>query len=114
MLYIKDKLKKLGMTQDDLAREMGCNRNTIYTIIGNNPQLDSIRKMERILKCQPSDLLYRAQKGTFACPYCGEEIEWEVIDERPKIVYRNSILYKTYIKKGYSHVGKGKKNSPEE
>lgn len=81
MLYIDEQLKREGITRTELAQRMGMARNTLFNLL-KNPLRDNIIKLAEALHCRPRDIMAEERNGSFFCPHCGEEIFWEIDNDK--------------------------------
>ncbi len=74
ILRIKDTLKEKGLTQIDLANELGISKVGVNKIINGNPTVDTLQKIATILDVDIKDLfvstkgketLYVEREGEF-------------------------------------------------
>lgn len=79
MVYIKDVLKKYGITQIELAEKMGINRVSLNVTLNNpNIKLSTLDKLADAIGCDvaeffsPSD---KADHNVITCPHCGAKLE---------------------------------------
>lgn len=78
MVYIKDVLKKYGITQIALAERLGINRVSLNATLNNpNIKLSTLDKIADAIGCDvteffsPSDT---AEHSTITCPHCGAKL----------------------------------------
>ena len=78
MVYIKDVLKKYGITQIALAERLGINRVSLNATINNpNIKLSTLDKIADAIGCDLTEFFApadTAEHNTITCPHCGEKI----------------------------------------
>ena len=78
MVYIKDVLKKYGITQIALAERLGINRVSLNATINNpNIKLSTLDKIADAIGCDLTEFLApadTADHNTITCPHCGEKL----------------------------------------
>lgn len=79
MLYIKDALKKRGLTQNELADRLGINRVSLSRLLSdkNDMRISTIRKIADAIGCDVTEFFTLAEKednNTITCPHCGEKL----------------------------------------
>ena len=69
---IRDILHEKGMTQRDLAAEMGITAGAVSTALNpaNSPSLDTLQRIAMALDVEVAELFAPIAK----CPYCGRAI----------------------------------------
>ena len=78
MVYIKDVLKKYGITQIALAERLGINRVSLNATLNNpNIKLSTLDKIADAIGCDvteffsPADTAYH---NVITCPHCGAKL----------------------------------------
>ena len=78
MVYIKDVLKKYGITQIALAERLGINRVSLNATLNNpNIKLSTLYKIADAIGCDVTEFFApadTAEHSTITCPHCGEKI----------------------------------------
>lgn len=78
MVYIKDVLKKYGITQIALAERLGINRVSLNATINNpNIKLSTLDKIADAIGCDVTEFFApadTADHNTITCPHCGEKL----------------------------------------
>lgn len=79
MVYIKDVLKKYGITQIDLAERMGINRVSLNVTLNNpNIKLSTLDKLADAIGCDVAEfftpLPTNADHNVITCPHCGAKL----------------------------------------
>ena len=79
MLYIKDALKKRGLTQNELADRLGINRVSLSRLLSdkNDMRISTIKKIADSIGCDVTEFFKpadNAEHNTITCPHCGEKI----------------------------------------
>ena len=77
MVYIKDVLKKYGITQIALAERLGINRVSLNATLNNpNIKLSTLDKIADAIGCDVTEFFTpdTADHNTITCPHCGEKI----------------------------------------
>ena len=79
MLYIKDALKKRGLTQNELADRLGINRVSLSRLLSdkNDMRFSTIKKIADAIGCDVSEFFAPEETedhNTITCPHCGEKI----------------------------------------
>ena len=78
MVYIKDVLKKYGITQIALAERLGINRVSLNATINNpNIKLSTLDKIADAIGCDLTEFFApadTADHNTITCPHCGEKL----------------------------------------
>ncbi|WP_308242825.1 helix-turn-helix transcriptional regulator [uncultured Prevotella sp.] len=79
MVYIKDVLKKYGITQIELAEKMGINRVSLNVTLNNpNIKLSTLGKLADAIGCDVAEFFTPADKAdhnVITCPHCGAKLE---------------------------------------
>lgn len=79
MVYIKDVLKKYGITQIELAERMGINRVSLNVTLNNpNIKLSTLDKLADSIGCDVAEFFTPADKAdhnAITCPHCGAKLE---------------------------------------
>ena len=74
MVYIKDVLKKYGITQIALAERLGINRVSLNATLNNpNIKLSTLDKIADAIGCDVTEFFTpdTAEHNTITCPHCG-------------------------------------------
>ena len=78
MVYIKDVLKKYGITQIALAERLGINRVSLNTTLNNpNIKLSTLDKIADAIGCDVTEFFSpadTADHNTITCPHCGAKL----------------------------------------
>ena len=78
MVYIKDVLKKYGITQIELAERMGINRVSLNVTLNNpNIKLSTLDKLADAIGCDVAEFFSPADKAdhnVITCPHCGAKL----------------------------------------
>lgn len=78
MVYIKDVLKKYGITQIALAERLGINRVSLNTTLNNpNIKLSTLDKIADAIGCDVTEFFSpadTAEHNTITCPHCGAKL----------------------------------------
>ena len=79
MLYIKDALKKRGLTQNELAERLGINRVSLSRLLSdkNDMRMSTIKKIADAIGCDVTEFFTQAEKAehnTITCPHCGAKL----------------------------------------
>ena len=78
MVYIKDVLKKYGITQIALAERLGINRVSLNATLNNpNIKLSTLDKIADAIGCDVTEFFTpadTAEHNTITCPHCGEKL----------------------------------------
>lgn len=80
MVYIKDVIKKYGITQIDLAERLGINRVSLNVTLNNpNIKLSTLDKLADAIGCDVAEFFTppptNADHNTITCPHCGAKLE---------------------------------------
>ena len=77
MVYIKDVLKKYGITQIALAERLGINRVSLNATLNNpNIKLSTLDKIADAIGCDVTEFFTpdTAEHNTITCPHCGAKL----------------------------------------
>ena len=78
MVYIKDVLKKYGITQIALAERLGINRVSLNATLNNpNIKLSTLDKIADAIGCDVTEFFSpedTAGHNTITCPHCGAKL----------------------------------------
>ena len=77
MVYIKDVLKKYGITQIALAERLGINRVSLNATLNNpNIKLSTLDKIADAIGCDVTEFFTpdTADHNTITCPHCGAKL----------------------------------------
>lgn len=78
MVYIKDVLKKYGITQIALAERLGINRVSLNATLNNpNIKLSTLDKIADAIGCDVTEFFSPAETAdhnTITCPHCGAKL----------------------------------------
>ena len=78
MVYIKDVLKKYGITQIALAERLGINRVSLNATLNNpNIKLSTLDKIADAIGCDVTEFFSpadTAEHNTITCPHCGAKL----------------------------------------
>ena len=78
MVYIKDVLKKYGITQIALAERLGINRVSLNATLNNpNIKLSTLDKIADAIGCDVTEFFSpadTADHNTITCPHCVEKL----------------------------------------
>lgn len=79
MLYIKDALKKRGLTQNELADRLGINRVSLSRLLSdkNDMRMSTIKKIADAIGCDVTEFFAPADttdNNTITCPHCGSKL----------------------------------------
>ena len=77
MVYIKDVLKKYGITQIALAERLGINRVSLNATLNNpNIKLSTLEKIADAIGCDVTEFFSpdTAEHNVITCPHCGEKL----------------------------------------
>lgn len=78
MVYIKDVLKKYGITQIALAERLGINRVSLNATLNNpNIKLSTLDKIADAIGCDVTEFFTpadTADHNTITCPHCGGKL----------------------------------------
>ena len=78
MVYIKDVLKKYGITQIALAERLGINRVSLNATLNNpNIKLSTLDKIADAIGCDVTEFFApadTAEHNTITCPHCGAKL----------------------------------------
>ena len=77
MVYIKDVLKKYGITQIALAERLGINRVSLNATLNNpNIKLSTLYKIADAIGCDVTEFFTpdTAEHNTINCPHCGAKL----------------------------------------
>ena len=78
MVYIKDVLKKYGITQIALAERLGINRVSLNATLNNpNIKLSTLDKIADAIGCDLTEFFKpeaTEEHNTITCPHCGEKL----------------------------------------
>ena len=77
MVYIKDVLKKYGITQIALAERLGINRVSLNATLNNpNIKLSTLDKIADAIGCDVTEFFTpdTAVHNTITCPHCGAKL----------------------------------------
>ena len=77
MVYIKDVLKKYGITQIALAERLGINRVSLNATLNNpNIKLSTLDKIADAIGCDVTEFFTpdTADHNVIICPHCGEKL----------------------------------------
>ena len=78
MVYIKDVLKKYGITQIALAERLGINRVSLNATLNNpNIKLSTLDKIADAIGCDVTEFFKPAateEHNTITCPHCGAKL----------------------------------------
>lgn len=78
MVYIKDVLKKYGITQIALAERLGINRVSLNATLNNpNIKLSTLEKIADAIGCDVTEFFSpadTAEHNTITCPHCGAKL----------------------------------------
>ena len=78
-MYIKDILKKRGLTQNELAERLGINRVSLSRILSNKNDIrvSTITKIADAIGCDVAEFFSPAETAdhnTITCPHCGTKL----------------------------------------
>ena len=78
MVYIKDVLKKYGITQIALAERLGINRVSLNATLNNpNIKLSTLEKIADAIGCDVTEFFTpadTADHNVITCPHCGAKL----------------------------------------
>lgn len=78
MVYIKDVLKKYGITQIALAERLGINRVSLNATLNNpNIKLSTLDKIADAIGCDVTEFFTpadTADHNVITCPHCGAKL----------------------------------------
>ena len=78
MVYIKDVLKKYGITQIALAERLGINRVSLNATLNNpNIKLSTLDKIADAIGCDVTEFFApadTAEHNVITCPHCGAKL----------------------------------------
>ena len=78
MVYIKDVLKKYGITQIALAERLGINRVSLNATLNNpNIKLSTLDKIADAIGCDVTEFFTpadTAEHNVITCPHCGAKL----------------------------------------
>ena len=78
MVYIKDVLKKYGITQIALAERLGINRVSLNATLNNpNIKLSTLDKIADAIGCDVTEFFSpadTADHNVITCPHCGAKL----------------------------------------
>lgn len=79
MLYIKETLKKIGLTQNELAERLGINRVSLSRLLSdkNDMRMSTIKKIADAIGCDVTEFFTpdeKAEHNTITCPHCGVKL----------------------------------------
>ena len=78
MVYIKDVLKKYGITQIALAERLGINRVSLNATLNNpNIKLSTLDKIADSIGCDVTEFFSpadTAEHNVITCPHCGAKL----------------------------------------
>ena len=78
MVYIKDVLKKYGITQIALAERLGINRVSLNATLNNpNIKLSTLEKIADAIGCDVTEFFTpadTADHNVVTCPHCGAKL----------------------------------------
>lgn len=76
---IKKVIKEKGYTVEQVAKEMGVNRVTLFQNINRNPTIKTLQRIADVIHCDISEFfLDKKNESTFKCPHCGKELDIEI------------------------------------
>ena len=75
MIDIDKLLKEKRLSKTDLAKRMGINRVSLYSVLSGNPTLENINKLASALEVPVTDLFDDPKTDIANCPYCGGKIK---------------------------------------
>ena len=78
-MHIKDTLKKIGLTQNELADRLGINRVSLSRLLSdkNDIRISTIKKIADAIGCDVAEFFSPAEtedNNTITCPHCGEKL----------------------------------------
>ena len=78
-MHIKDTLKKIGLTQNELADRLGINRVSLSRLLSdkNDMRISTIKKIADAIGCDVTEIFTpdeKAEHNTITCPHCGEKL----------------------------------------
>ena len=78
-MHIKDTLKKIGLTQNELADRLGINRVSLSRLLSdkNDMRMSTIKKIADAIGCDVAEFFTKAHtedNNTITCPHCGEKL----------------------------------------
>lgn len=74
---IAEILKERGMTQTDLAGQIGISRVGLSKAINGNTTITTLRKIATALRVTVPELFAPQPTNTITCPHCGKPIKIE-------------------------------------
>lgn len=76
---IKRVIKEKGYSVEQVAKEMGVSRVTLFQNINRNPTIKTLQRIADVIKCDVSEFFLDEKKeSTFKCPHCGGELNIEI------------------------------------
>ena len=78
-MHIKNKIKKIGLTQNELADRLGINRVSLSRLLSdkNDMRMSTIKKIADAIGCDVTEFFTpdeKAEHNTITCPHCGEKL----------------------------------------
>ena len=77
MIEIDRLLKEKRLSKTDLAKRMGINRVSLYSVLSGNPTLDNINKLAAAIGVPVSELFEVPATDVITCPKCGTKFRME-------------------------------------
>ena len=79
MLYIKETLKKRGLTQNELSDRLGINRVSLSRLLSdkNDMRMSTIKKIADAIGCDVTEFFTPAaaeEHNAITCPHCGQKL----------------------------------------
>lgn len=78
-MHIKETLKKIGLTQNELADRLGINRVSLSRLLSdkNDMRISTIKKIADAIGCDVTEFFTQSENAdhnTITCPHCGEKL----------------------------------------
>lgn len=76
-LRIRENCALKGITQKELALELGISEVTLSRATNGNTSLETLEKIANALAVPVSELFEAPKEGVITCPHCGKQINLE-------------------------------------
>lgn len=76
-LRIKENCALKGITQKELATQLGISEVTLSRATNGNTSLETLEKIANALGVPVSELFETPKEGVITCPHCGKQITIE-------------------------------------
>lgn len=76
-LRIKENCALRGITQKELASQLGVSEVTLSRATNGNTSLETLEKIANALGVPVAELFEAPKEGVITCPHCGKQINLE-------------------------------------